>query len=511
METRYRKNSMLYGALLLTAGSIALRLVQMLFQVYISGVMGATGLGRMQLITTVGGFGGVLASGGVRIAATCLAAEEAGRDDYGGLRRAVGCCMLYGLVLSLCVTAGMLLLAEFSARAFVEDGSAVLPLQILAVSLPINCLWSVMAGYFTATGRITELVGLEFFERLLSIGLVVLLLKTGLLSGDPCAAVLFGSAAATAVSFLLLAMRYGQAVRGIPPAPFRPMMKRLLALTLPLGFNDVLRSGLSAVENFLIPRGLRQSGSSGEDALSAYGTVCGMVFPVITFPMVILYSLSDLLVPEMARCRAKGRDERIRFLADKCLRLTVVFAVGAAGLCFSLGDSLGTLLFGSLDAGLYIRVFSPLILILYLDAITDGMLKGLSQQVYTARYNTITSLLDVGMLLFLLPKQGIGGFLAAFTVSHGLNFFLSMGRLIAATGYRPRFRTTILCCLSCIGAGALCGLLPAVPGALSAAGRGACFLSVYGLLILLTGAVTPMDLRWLRGLIRQDKIARNGT
>lgn len=53
-----RGNSMFYGAMLLTAGSLGLRLVQMAFQVYISGVMGAAGLGRMQLIMTVGGFAG---------------------------------------------------------------------------------------------------------------------------------------------------------------------------------------------------------------------------------------------------------------------------------------------------------------------------------------------------------------------------------------------------------------------------------------------------------------------
>ena len=86
-----RQNSMFYGALLLTLGSIAMRFVQMIFQVYISGVMGAGGLGRMQLIMTVGSFAAILASGGVRIAATCLAAEEAGHDSAAGVRSAVRC------------------------------------------------------------------------------------------------------------------------------------------------------------------------------------------------------------------------------------------------------------------------------------------------------------------------------------------------------------------------------------------------------------------------------------
>lgn len=496
-----RRGSMFYGAMLLTLASIAMRFVQMIFQVYISHVMGAQGLGRMQLIMTVGSFAAILASGGVRIAVTCLAAEEAGRENASGVRTAVRCCAVYGLMLSTMVALGLYTTAGFFAEHFLDDATAVLPLRILAVFLPINCLWAVLAGYFTAAGRITELVGLEFFERIASILLVVLMLGTGPENADACTVIFFGSSLATTMSFLLLLLRYGRSIRQVAPGPFRPMFLRLLRLTLPLGFNDVLRSGLSALENMLVPKGLRRSGSDQETALSAYGTICGMVFPVITFPSVILYALSDLLVPEMARCRAKERSLRIRFLTDKCLRLTLLFAISAAGICFLLGEELGLLLFGSLEAGVYIRIFSPLIIILYLDAITDGILKGLSQQIHSVRYNTITSILDVGMIWLLLPRYGIGGFLCAFTVSHALNFYLSLRRLILVTGYMPRFRATFLGSLCC----ALCLLLtPLLPLSDDIAGtllRGLCFLLAYLALARLTGALTGEDLSWLKSLI----------
>lgn len=496
-----RRNSMFYGAMLLTLGSIALRFVQMILQVYISGVMGAGGLGRMQLIMTVGSFAAILASGGVRIAVTCLAAEEAGRDNAAGVRTAVRCCALYGLVLSTLVALALYAAAGFIAVRFMDDTSATLPLRILAVFLPINCLWAVLAGYFTAAGRITELVGLEFFERIASIGLVIAMLRTSFGSLDPCTVIFLGSSLATTASFLLLLMRYGKSIRYVPTLPFRPMLLRLFKLTVPLGFNDILRSGLSALENMLVPKGLRRSGSSGEEALASYGTICGMVFPVITFPSVILYSLSDLLVPEMARCRAKERGERIQFLTDKCLRLTLLFAVASAGLCFLLGEELGLLLFGSMEAGVYIRIFAPLIVILYLDAITDGMLKGLSQQLHSVRYNTITSILDVSMLWFLLPRYGIGGFLAAFTVSHAINFYLSLRRLIIVTGYLPRFHATFqsaLCCGICL---LLTPMLPLSGDVGGTVLRGLCFLLLYLLLARFTGALSGDDLSWLKSLI----------
>lgn len=496
-----RRDSMFYGAMLLTAGSLGLRLVQMAFQVYISGVMGAAGLGRMQLIMTIGGFCAILASGGVRIAVTYLTAQEAGMDHPSGVRSAVRCCGLYGGALSLFVAGALLLLSDKLAVWWVEDPSAAVPLRIFGVFLPVTVEWSVLAGYYTAAGRITELVGLEFFERLSSIVLVVLGISFTAI--DPCTVIFLGSSLATAMSFCILLVRYYKTVWHIVPAEGPAMMMRLIKVSVPLGLNDILRSGLGTVENILVPKGLRMGGQDGEAAIAAYGTVCGMVFPVITFPSVILYSISDLLVPEMARCQAKGRGERVRFLADKCLRLTVFLAAGAAGLGLGLGIEMGYLLFSSRQAGEYICVFSLLVLMLYPDAITDGMLKGLGQQIHSVRYNTLTSFLDVAMLAVLLPRNGMGGFLCAFTVSHGINFYLSLRRLMQVTGYRPKFHGTLkaaLCC--CLGLIAL-HFLPRPAGLLGTLLGAGIFLLVYGLSLLGTGALSRGDLRWLSGMMRR--------
>lgn len=499
-----QRNSMFYGAMMLTAGSLGLRLVQMVFQVYISGVMGAAGLGRMQLIMTVGSFAAVIASGGVRIAATCLAAEEAGKDRPEGVRTAIRCCCVYGIALSLMIGFFLFILADFFAELWIDDPSAGLPLRIFALSLPVTVLWSVFNGYYTAAGRITELVGLEFFERLLSIFLVVAFIKTGFLGLDPCTHIFLGSALATLGSFILLLRRYLKTISGISALPFLPMMRRLIVLTVPLGFNDILKNGLNAIENMIVPGGLKKYGSSGEGALASYGTICGMVFPVITFPSVILYSLSDLLVPEMARCRAKNRQERTIFLADKCLRLTMLFAAAVGGLGLLLGEEIGYLLFHSREAGIYIRIFAPLVVMLYLDAIVDGMLKGLSQQIHTVRYNTLTSFLDVVFLYFLLPEYGIGGYLFSFTVTHAINFYLSIRRLIVVTGYLPKFRTTVKSAISC--GLTLLLLWNQQPGTITISGTlftAGLFLLLYFGLSILSGAIKKEDLTWIWGLIKQ--------
>lgn len=501
---KIHRNSMFYGAMLLTAGSLGLRLVQMIFQVYITRIMGAAGLGRMQLIMTTGGFAAVIASGGVRIAATCLAAEEAGMDRPGGVRTAIECCCVYGGILSVLIGAVLLILADRFAIMWIEDLSAALPLRVFAIFLPVTVLWSVFNGYFTAAGRITELVGLEFFERILNIILVMLGIHFNI--SDPCTTIFLGSSVATLISFLIVLHLYLKTAEHGIREPFLPMMKRLLKLTVPLGFNDIFKNGLNTIENIIVPKGLKKFGSGSEGAMASYGTICGMVFPVITFPSVILYSLSDLLVPEMARCRAKKRSQRTQFLADKCIRLTLLFALSVAGIGILLGDHIGYLLFRSREAGTYIKLFSPFVVMLYIDAIVDGMLKGLSQQLYTVRYNTLTSFLDVTFLFFLLPHYGIPGYLFSFAVTHAINFFLSMRRLILVTGYIPGFSTTAKGTFSCALAMFVLWTLP--KQAYSFAQIliiGGLYLSIFLILIILLGALKKDDLSWLRSLMRNRK------
>ena len=84
------------------------------------------------------------------------------------------------------------------------------------------------------------------------------------------------------------------------------------------------------------------------------------------------------------------------------------------GLLYLLGDEICVLLYDNLEAGKYLRWFALLAPMLYCDAITDAMIKGLGQQTACVRYNIITSSLDVLLLFILLPSYGIEGYFMSF-------------------------------------------------------------------------------------------------
>ena len=208
-----------------------------------------------------------------------------------------------------------------------------------------------------------------------------------------------GLSAASLVTLLSLLFLRSRETNRLPDrqeAPV-PVAGRLLRVALPLALADDLRMGISTVENLIVPRRLGLFPQSAEP-LAEYGVVCGMVFPTLMFPAAILFSLAELLVPELSRCAAGGRRKRIAYLTGRSLRVALLYGLAAGGILFTASEALGMVLFDNPLVGRQLRRFALLAPMLYVDAVTDANVKGMGQQVACVRYNTVTSFLDVVFL-----------------------------------------------------------------------------------------------------------------
>lgn len=497
-----QNRSLFYDALLLTGTNLLLRAVGLAFQAYTASLMGAAGVGLLQLIVTVGMLAGTVGSSGVRVAAMVLSAQEFGRRRLQGVRSAMRCCLCYGLIISTVAAILLSILSDAAARFWVQDLRAVPSLQVTAVFLPASVLSSVMSGYFTACGKVRTLVFAQIFERLCAVGMTLLLLLYRRDAAWVCAAIVGGSGIASVFSFAVLFALFCKDCKTAGKGN-TPMRRRLIRLCVPLALGDYMRQGLSAVEQFLIPYGLAKC-ADREAAMASYGTIIGMAFPVVMFPAALIWSVADLLVPALSRCTATGNRRRILLLTDRCFRLGTIFSAAVAGTLWLSSDLLGSLLYHSESAGEMIRLLAPMVLFLYLDNVVDGMHKGLSQQVACVRYNTFTNVLDVVGLYTLLPHFGVAGYLLTYAVSHLVNFFLSIRRLLQVTGYCPsvlRLLALLSLFLACTG---VCRFLPEVL-------RAAVFLLVFLFSCCKTKLISREDRIWLRDAVRPPKKQKRQT
>lgn len=492
-----QKMPIFYSALMLTGVNLLLRLVSTSFQVYISGRIGAAGVGLLQLVMSVGMLAMTAGMAGVRTTSMYLTAEELGRKKAGNVIWVLSGCVLYSILCGGTVALGLYWFAPQIAVGWIGDIRTIGAIRLFASFLPVTCLSGVMTGYFTAANRIGTLACVEVAEQLCSMTLTMIALTfwAGTDPAKACQSVVLGSGMGACLTLLsLTVLRLKERVAAAPRIPIR---NRLLQMAVPLALADDLKSGINTTENLMVPKRLAlYPGTS--DPLAAFGTVCGMVFPVLMFPAAILFGLAELLIPELARCAAAGSETRIRYLVRRSLRVAMLYGCVFSVLMFLLSESLCLALYKDTQAVIYLRRFSVLIPMLYCDAITDAMTKGLGQQKACVRYNILTSFLDVVFLYILLPRYGMGGYFFSFLVTHLLNFILSLRRLLKIAKIHLSVSAPLFTAMSALLAVYICSHLSAP--VLQAAGC----LIIMGCLLFLFRVLSREDILWLKGLFSKQ-------
>lgn len=489
-----KKLPIFYSALLLTGVNLLLRLVGTSFQVYLSSRIGAAGIGLLQLVMSVGSLAMVAGIGGIRTATMYLTAEELGKGKARNVTWVLSGCFLYSICFSGTVAAALYHFAPWVAESWIGDARTVDALRLFASFLPVTCLCGVMTGYFTASNHIGTLAAVEVAEQLCSMALTMgaLTLWAGNDPSKACLAVILGSSLGACLTLLcLVVLRLRE--RSIP-GPRIPVRSRLLQAAVPLALADDLKSGINTVENLMVPKRLALHAATA-DPLAAFGLVSGMVFPVVMFPSAILFGLTELLIPELARCAAAGSRRRINYLVRKSLRVAMVYGIVFCGLLYLLSDELCLSLYNSLDAAKFLRWYALLVPMLYCDIITDAMTKGLGQQKICVRYNILTSFLDVLFLYLLLPKYGMEGYFVSFFLTHLLNFGLSLRRLLKITKQSIPFYIPSLSAAAAIFAIWAASHVP------SCTMRSICYLLILGSLLFLLKVLNREDIRWVKGLL----------
>lgn len=186
---------------------------------------------------------------------------------------------------------------------------------------------------------------------------------------------------------------------------------------------------------------------------------------------------------------------RIKYLMHRSLRVALIYGAISGGILFLTATKLCICLYGSPEAGTYLRWFAPLTVMLYCDIVTDAMIKGLGQQKASVRYNILTSTMDVILLFILLPKYGIGGYFFSFLVTHLINFFLSLRRLLKITAEKIPLRIPLLTTLAVLAATWAAGFLTAPLM------RAAAFTVILICLLFLLKILQREDIQWIKGLI----------
>ena len=501
-----------YNALSVSISSLSLRFVGMIFNVYLSNRAGAQAMGLLSLVYSAWGFaltagcaGGSLASS--RLCAECLSTKK-------NIVSVSKKCLLYSLLCGISVGGLLLLSASFIGKTVLGDSRTVLPLRILALSLPFISMSSSLSGYFSACMRTYKNALVQLTEQFFRIVITVALFTSASPSGakSACVCIVCGGALAEILSFLMLYIififdrrknRFGE---DEPKNTFRSIAE----ITVPIAFSASLRSALVSIEHVLVPRGLIKHGLSSEGALSLFGTVHGMALPVILFCHAIPSSFSSLLVPRFAEYNAAKNKKEVLYVASRAYRASLCFALGISAFLTLSGHLLGNALYPDTETGRYIYLLAPLIPIMYVDSVSDALLKGVGEQLSSMKINIIDALISLSAVFLLVPKAGIWGYIFAIYVSELFNTCASLYRVNKILGFTlPSFRYIILplaCAVTASKATYIsyrylswlsCGFLVGIGAVL--------FLLLYITILKITKTVNKEESDWIKKVVFAGK------
>ena len=428
-----QRKRLIYNTALLTFSSLLMSCIAMAFQVWLVARIGSAGIGLYQLVVSVTNLAATFAISGIRFATTRLVSEELGLENTDTIASAMRRCMLYGSFFGFAALIIMYALAEPLGFLWIGDARTVMSLRLSSISMPCISLCAVLSGYFTACGRVWKPTLIHLIEQLLGIALVAFFL-TEVPGGDiekSCAAVTFGRLCADGLSTIMMFIAYKLDHKAYYEASSSGsrLTSRMFKIAVPLAFSAYARSALTTLQNLLVPKGLKSAGYSADGALSGYGTIQGMVLPIILFPSCIMSSLSELVVPELTESQVQQDNKSISRSVAALIRMSLTFSVSVGAFMFIFADMLGQGIYKSSEAGHFIRILAPLVPIMYTDMTIDGCLKGLGQQVWSMGINIIDAALGLVMVWYLLPKYALTAYIAIIYFTEILNFILSVWRL----------------------------------------------------------------------------------
>ena len=431
-----------YNATLLTIVALTIRTVNLAFSAFISRKIGAEALGLYTLIGTIYAFAVTFATSGINLTVTRLVASAVGEGKNGEIQRIMKHSFLYALIFSGFASIVLFSFSPYFATVVLKDARAEAPLKALALSLIPIAMSSVFSGYFIGVKKIVRSSFVQVASQIFRISITVILIIKASERGvaEATLALCVATTLGELSSFLFAFFQYVTAKKPHPYEKSESEFSHVTSVALPLAFSAYIRSALLTLEHVLIPRRLKLFGNSDSEALSSYGTLHGMALPVTLYPMTLLSSFSSLLVPEFAECEAAKNFKRLKRICEEVIGASLRFAAPVAVFIYVFSEEIAYTVYSSYEAGSYIAMLAPVIPIMYLDHVTDAMLKGVGEQVYSMWVNISDSLLSVFLIWFLLPKMGIAGYAWVIIIMEAYNFILSFSRL----KYRVKFSAKAL-------------------------------------------------------------------
>ena len=405
--------------------SVLTRVLGFLFRIYLSRELGAEMLGVYQVAFSVFMVLVVVVSSGLPLTVSKMTARYQVKNDNKGKYGVVSSSLIIGLLVSIFICGIFVVFQNQISHMFTD----VRTMGILCTLLPaviFSAVYSSFRGSLWGTKNYFFVSMAEFVEQIARI-LVFVLFANFLLSKTNLGVVAgISMTVGCLISMLFVAIVYFCDKRKLssPKGYYKQVFKSSLPIT-------GVRTATSLIQPLiavLFPIMLVVSGHTNEEAMSLYGVVMGMAFPLLFLPSTIVGAMSFTLIPDLSVSIAQKNTsevaQKIRsnvFFATLISVVFIPFFVGA-------GPQICEFLYNNSTAGVYLQKSAIVMLPLGLSNITSSILNTFNLEVKSFINNIVGGVL---LILCVVVLSGvltvdalILGFLLCMSVTTIMNIFM---------------------------------------------------------------------------------------
>jgi stage V sporulation protein B len=236
-----------------------------------------------------------------------------------------------------------------------------------------------------------------------------------------------------------------------------PILRRLLGVSIPVTASRLVGSFSYLLESIITVRSLALAGIATAAATAQYGSLQGMVIPLLLLPGALTSSLAVSLVPSLSEAAARKDLPTIHKRMHQALRLALVTGAPFAVLMYVLAVPLCNLLYGNPDTAPMLKLMAPFALFIYVQAPLQAALQAMDRP-GRALINTLIGAVVKIILIIILasqPEYGIYGAIIAIIVNSVLVTLLHGYSVVSLISLSLRITDTIktLCAMIIMGAG----------------------------------------------------------
>lgn len=457
-----RKRTIIKGTIILTIAGFITRIMGFVNRIYLSRVIGAEGIGLYQLVFPVYMICYTLCCSGLFTAISKLVASENAKGNRGNVRKVLKVTSSMSLCISLLLTAILYLKADWLSVNIIKEPRIAMGLKIASLSIPFTALAQIVKGYFYGVNKTTMPAITQVSEQIIRIAAIYFLSSyfvpkgieyaclvavIGMVIGEITSGLLIG------LSYLAEQWQYKANKNQKPTNTYAFFIGKVTSIAFPLTLNRVITQILSSFETILIPSQLKLFGYSHNYAISIYGSLSGMAFPLIYFPTVVTSSAALVLLPAISEAYSKNQ----RGLITKTVSLTIKFSL-LIGILFAFyflafGKDLGMAVYGDEYVGDLLIALSLLCPFLYLQTTMGSLLNGMDLHLITFRNSIVGLVTRILFVYLLIPKKGMPGYMIGLIVSLIIVTVMDISHMVKkASIHFNVFSFVLLPSFCCVGA-----------------------------------------------------------